>query len=79
MTLYEFNALPEKDKEIATMNGDFLADRRDAGLTIALYAVSDFYVELTYDSQANAITGLNSFRSLQRLAPYLAQVKFDQL
>ncbi|MFC0513548.1 hypothetical protein ACFFGT_05025 [Mucilaginibacter angelicae] len=77
MTLEEFNSLSPKEKEIAAMSGNFIADRREAGLTIALYGVDRFYVELWYDSATNEITMLHSFQSLKKLAPYLDRVKFE--
>jgi len=78
MTLYEFNQLTPKEKEIATMEGEFLADRREAGQTVQLYGVGNFYVELWYDGLINEVTMLFAFRSLERLTPYLAQVRFEK-
>jgi hypothetical protein len=48
-----------------------LADREENGLTIQLYAVSSFYVELFYDPLANKILSFCSFTSRNLLVPYL--------
>ncbi|RVU02069.1 hypothetical protein EOD41_08965 [Mucilaginibacter limnophilus] len=75
MTLYQFNSLSPKEKEIAMINGEFLADRREESDTIALYAVCNFYVEAYYDNALNAVTMLAAFRSTDRLGPYLQHIR----
>jgi hypothetical protein len=77
MTLYEFNALPPREREVATMNGEFLADRREADQAVALYGVHNFYVEIWYNGSTNEITGLSAFWSLELLSPYLEDIRFD--
>ncbi|PTQ92409.1 hypothetical protein C8P68_1129 [Mucilaginibacter yixingensis] len=74
MTLYEFNILSPKEQEIATVNGEFLETRKEAGQTVALYSISNFFVELWYDCTQNKITRLNSFKSISRLDPYVSQI-----
>jgi hypothetical protein len=76
MTLYEFNALDLTEKAEAVWRGTFLADREADGLTIQLYSLTGFYVELFYDPLANKITDFHAFTNKQLLAPYLAQSKF---
>jgi hypothetical protein len=67
----DFNALTETEKAEVVWQGSFLADREENGLTVQLYAVSGFYVELFYDSLANKISSFRSFTSKNLLVPYL--------
>ena len=76
LTLYDFNALDDNGKAEAVWSGTFLADRFDGAHTIQLYAVSNFYVEVFYDQEANRIVAFRSFNSRNALTPYLAQIKF---
>ena len=77
LTLYDFNALTEAQKADAVWQGSFLADREENGLTVQLYAVNSFYVELFYDPVANKILSFRSFTSKHLLTPYLAHIKFN--
>ena len=77
LTTEDFNALPETEKAEAVWQGSFLADREENGLTIQLYAVSSFYVELFYDPLANKILSFRSFTNKHLLVPYLAHIKFN--
>lgn len=76
LTLYDFNGFSEDEKASAVWGGTFLADRFENDLTIQLYAVSSFYVEVFYDPQANRITGFRPFTARNLLVPYLAQLNF---
>ena len=77
LTLYDFNALSENEKADAVWSGTFLADREENGLTVQLYAINNFYVELFYDPVANKILRFRSFTSKHLLTPYLAHTKFN--
>jgi len=77
LTLYDFNALTETQKAEAVRHSIFLADRVENDLTVQLYAVSCFYVEVFYDPLANKIVSFRSFTSSNLLTPYLAHIKFN--
>jgi len=77
LTLYDFNVLTDTEKAKAVWQGSFLADREENGLTVQLYAVSNFYVELFYDPLANKILSFRSFTTKDLLTPYLAHIKFN--
>jgi hypothetical protein len=77
LTLYDFNGFTEDEKANAVWQGSFLADREENGLTVQLYAVSSFYVEVYYDPIANKILKFRSFTSKNLLVPYLAHIKFN--
>jgi hypothetical protein len=77
LTLYDFNGMTETDKANAVWDGAYLADRSENDLTIQLYAVSSFYVEVFYDPQANQIVGFRAFNTKNLLVPYLAQINLN--
>jgi len=72
LTLYDFNRLNTNEKAEAVWKGTFLADRRDGGLTVQLYRLDAFYVEVFYHAGSNQIVEFRSFSSNNQLAPYLA-------
>ena len=77
LSLYDFNALNDNEKAEAVWHGTFLADRQDGELTIQLYSLTNFYVEVFYDPKANRITGFRSFNTKSLLVPYLSQIRLD--
>jgi hypothetical protein len=77
LTPDNFNVLTETEKAEAVWQGSFLADREENGITVQLYAVDNFYVELFYDPIANKILSFRSFTTKHLLTPYLAHIKFN--
>jgi hypothetical protein len=77
LTMEEFDALDEAEKAAVILNGDFLADREENGLTVQLYNVGSFYGELYYDPLANKILRWRAFGGIQQLSPYLAHICFN--
>ena len=75
MTLYQFNVLTENEKTALVWNGgDFVGDRKENNLTISLYQVQSFYVEVFYSGKENKISRLRSFSSINQLEPYLNNI-----
>ncbi|MFC0513067.1 hypothetical protein ACFFGT_02610 [Mucilaginibacter angelicae] len=73
----QYNALSETDKADAIMQGNFLADREENGLVVQLYSLGKIYGEIYYDPHANKVLRCVAFREIQRLAPYLAHIRFN--
>lgn len=64
--------LDEKGKGEAVFNSStFIDDRGENGLKVQVYRLGNFYVEVHYDPEANAIIKYSSFTSASLLAPYL--------
>jgi hypothetical protein len=55
LTLTEFNRLSSHDQEEIVWNCTFLADREENGLIVRLYGLSEFYLEVFYDANANKV------------------------
>jgi hypothetical protein len=77
LTLYDFNGLTDEEKANAIWGGTFLADRFENELTIQLYAVGSFYVEVFYDPAENKVVSFRSFTTKNLLVPYLSRIKFS--
>jgi hypothetical protein len=77
LTLDEFNRLNEPEQTEAVCKGTFLADREENGLIIRLYSLSNYFVEVSFDPNANKILCLRAFDKLNQLTPYLAHIKFN--
>lgn len=75
MTLYEFNALTVDKKANAVWNGTFIMNRQQSETKYALYSISDFFVEVSYDCVKNEITSFRSFKTKRLLDDYLREIE----
>jgi hypothetical protein len=80
ITLYEFNNLNDNEKYEAIMEyATLVGDRFESQFKILLYQFDNFYVELFYNSQHNAIDKFRSFINQDLLIPYLNQIDLKEL
>ena len=71
MGIYDFNILSENDQYDTVFNkGQFVDTVTKDDVKYALYAVSMFWVEVTYDAKDNRITGIKSFVGGETLNKY---------
>ena len=71
MGIYDFNILSVHDQYDTVFNKGQFVDTVTKGKTkFALYAVSMFWVEVTYDAKDNRITGIKSFIGGETLGKY---------
>jgi hypothetical protein len=61
LTLFDFNGLDGAEKAEAVWKGTFLSNRAEGNLTVQLYNLGAFWVEVYYDSQSNKIMRFNAF------------------
>jgi len=71
MTFYEFISLDETEKADAVWEGQFIAFREVDNHMVLLYKIGDFYWEVYYEREENAIVKLRPFKTKKFLAPYL--------
>ena len=78
MTLEHFNRLNEDEKSNALWLKASLIDvlRRD-NVTILLYQLFGFYVEVYYNYNKNLIECFQSFNSTDHLEPYLDKINLE--
>jgi len=75
MDNYEFNLLPTNDQAAYTWeNGTYLTARHWRELTINLYHVDKFFVEVWYNHKLNQVDKIRSFKSRNCLEPYLENI-----
>ena len=71
MGIYDFNILSEHDQyDMVFTKGQFVDTMTKGNIKYALYAVSMFWVEVTYDAKDNRIMGIKSFVGGQTLDKY---------
>ncbi len=71
MGIHDFNILSEHERyDTVFTKGQFVDTVIKGKIKYALYAVSMFWVEVTYDSKDNRITGINSFIGGETLDKY---------
>jgi hypothetical protein len=78
MTLDRFNLLNDDEKSNALWLKASLIDviRKDS-LTILLYQLYGFYVEVYYNYNRNQIECFQSFNSTDQLEPYLDKISLE--
>jgi hypothetical protein len=62
LTWFDFNSLDEAEKAEAVWKGTFLSNRVEGNLTVQLYDLGSFMVEVYYDGSSNKILRFNAFR-----------------
>ncbi|MGK7389219.1 MAG: hypothetical protein ACNS60_02675 [Candidatus Cyclobacteriaceae bacterium M2_1C_046] len=80
MNILEFNHLTfdEKCENIAT-EGRYLSFRYIENMKIYLYAIDDFFVEISFSPYHHKVVGIDAFNNVDLLNPYLEFVNIDQL
>ncbi len=70
MGIYEFNVLSKHEQyDLVFSKGQFVDTVNEGSIKYALYSLSYFWVEVSYNAPTNEITGINSFvggKSLDR-------------
>ena len=77
MTIYDFAKLTKDEKATTTWNGIFLARREKESIKFALYAVENFFVEVTYDVISNEILNFTPSQTKRLFEEYLNDISID--
>lgn len=80
MTLFEFQLLSEGE-QIATLyrQGVYIGKRKVENMTVLLYQLESFYVEVVYRSYRRFIEKIRCSASTSILDPYLEQIDVEYL
>ena len=79
MTLFEFKLLSErKQLDILHAEGAYIGKRKEGELSILLYQLEGFYVEIFYQKHRSQIQNIRSFSSTVPLEPYLTQIDITE-
>lgn len=78
MMLIEFRQLPEAEQmSIIRKSGVYIGKRRLPGITVLLYQVESFYVEVFYTKYRHSIAKVNYTEYTGILDPYLEQIEIE--
>lgn len=78
MTLYDFNGLDDSQKQATTWDlGTHVNTLKFEDITLVLYSIENFYVEIEYLSKNNSITTVRSFKTGERLEQHLSTIDLD--
>lgn len=77
MTIYEFAKLTQDKKAATTWKGTFLAHREQENIKYALYAVKDFFVEVSYETNGNSILDFHASKTNRLLDYYIKEIKLE--
>ena len=80
MTLYEYHQYSiDEQIDLLYREGIYLGKRRKSSLSVVLYQLDSFYIEIYYNKYRRLVKQLRCFHSVDFLAPYLEQIDVDEL
>ena len=80
ITLAEFGKFPvDRQAQHLWDWGHYLLNRQGPRITIKLYALENFYVEVWYNRQYRSITAITCFKKINKLDAYLNAVSLAAL
>lgn len=80
MTSAEFSNLDEQAQTQTLIDkGVYLSERQYKNLSILLYQVDNFYVEIYHNLRYNALQGFNCFEGDAVLDPYLEKIDISMV
>ena len=80
MTRQKFVSLPSPSKKNVLLRfGSFIAERSNSLFRVMLYELDGFYVEIYFLRWSKKPFVYNTFRSTDRLNPYLRQIDLSTL
>lgn len=80
MTLQQFRAVSCKAQErLVKAKGVFLMDRKSLGVSVLLFQLDGFYVEVFYNSAADAVSFIKSFNDMDGIEAYLSEIDISEL
>jgi hypothetical protein len=80
MKLLDFNHVPFEEKcELVAVEGRFLSYRYVENMKIYLYAVNDFFIEISFSPYHHKIISVDAFNNMDLLDPYLEFVDIDDI
>ena len=79
MTLYEFKLLSDREQlDLLQDQGTYIGKRKERALTLLLFQLEGFYIEIWYQKHRFHILRVRCFSSTLLLEPYLDQIDIEQ-
>jgi hypothetical protein len=80
MKLLEYQLLPLREQiNVLYVDGVYIGKRKEENLTVLLYQIDSFYVEVYYRKYRCYVSRLRCFTSTVFLDPYLEQIDVEYL
>jgi len=80
MNLQQFRAASRKAQEkMVKYDGVFLMERRSLGVSVLLYQIGGFYVEVFYNTATDSTSFIKSFEDLDGIEAYLGRIDISEV
>lgn len=80
MTLQQFRAAAcEAQERLVKARGVFLMERKSLGVSVLLFQLDGFYVEVFYNSAADSVSFIKSFNDMDGIEAYLINIDISEV
>ncbi len=80
MKLQEFrSAPPEVQEKLVKRKGVFLMERKSLGVSVLLFQLDGFYVEVFYNTQTGVVSFVKSFEDMDGIEAYLGRIDISEV
>ena len=75
MTLQQFRSTScEMQERLVKLRGVFLMERKSMGISVFLFQLEGFYVEVFYNTATTSVSFIKSFNDMDGIEAYLAKI-----
>lgn len=80
MKLQQFRSAPQEVQEkLVKRNGVFLMERKSLGVSVLLFQLDGFYVEVFYNTQRGVVSFVKSFEDMDGIEAYLGRIDISDV
>lgn len=80
MNLQQFrSASVEAQEKLVKESGVFLLERRSLGVSVLLFQLEAFYIEVFYNSATNSVSFIKSFEDMDGIEAYLQRIDISEV
>ena len=80
MNLQQFrSASREVQEKLVKREGVFLMERKSLGVSVLLFQLHGFYVEVFYNTTTNTVSFIKSFEDMDGIEAYLCMVDISEV
>jgi len=78
--LNHFRLLPDKEQfDLLSQHGVYVGKRKEDEMTMVLYQLHTYYVEIFYKQYRKQVSHMRFFTSTDEIQPYLEQIDVQRL
>jgi hypothetical protein len=80
MKLKQFRSVPpEAQEKLVKRSGVFLMERKSMGVSVLLFQLDGFYVEVFYNTRTGVVSFVKSFEDMDGIEAYLNRVDISEV